>query len=118
MLYRVVVKQFNEYKSTFEVQTAFEKVTDTARIEGTGDYKQQLHKEMGKFCGRITDDGLSQSDITSQTGAAAAHSQAAHAQARGMDHSASRSDLGSEEKSARSNVGRGGAGGQDLREEL
>jgi len=39
LLQRVLVRQFNDYKTTEELQNAFDKVTDTPVITETIDYK-------------------------------------------------------------------------------
>ena len=70
LLQRVLVRQFHDYKTTEELQSAFDAVTDTPVIIETVDYRQQLAREMAKFNGKVTEDGLSQSDHTSVTGGA------------------------------------------------
>lgn len=64
LIFRGLVKQFNDYKATIEVQSAYEKVTAPS-ISETGDYKGQLSKEMGRFNGKINEGDNSQSELTS-----------------------------------------------------
>lgn len=52
VLYKVLVKSHNDYKSTEEVYNAFEGVTESGKLQQSIDYKSQLNKEMVKFNGK------------------------------------------------------------------
>ena len=86
LLYRALVKQQNEYKTAQEVAEAFNKNIDMAKLSQSGDFNAQLAKEMGKFNGKLVGGEMSESELTSQTGAQRAQHGSPQRSEVGSDH--------------------------------